>query len=308
MRKTCMEMIFELAKSDPRVVYIGSDVSGHPLSDMKEAMPDRFFMDGIYEGNIIGVAAGMAMDGYVPFLSTIATFITRRCYEQIAIDLCLHDLPVRLIGTGGGLAYAPYGPTHMATEDMGIMGGLPNMTVVAPADAEEMKRFMGATVDHPHPIYIRMGAGGDPIVSREEDRFEIGKAIVLRQPEDVTIVSTGVMVGRALAVAEMLAADGIPCGVVNMHTVKPLDAGTILDLGRRCKLLVTLEEHFRRGGLGSAVTDLLVDHLDGPLPRIKAFALPDAFTDDFGSQDWLLERAGLQPPQVAANIREAIGS
>ena len=307
MRNACMEMIFELAKDDPRVIYIGSDVSGHPLNDMKAAMPDRFFMDGIYEGNIIGVAAGLAMDGYVPFLSTIATFITRRCYEQIAIDLCLHDLPVRLIGTGGGLAYAPYGPTHMAVEDMGIMGGLPNMTVVAPSDAEEMKRFMRATTDHPHPIYVRMGAGGDPIVSDAGDRFEIGRAIVRRPVAEVSIVSTGVMVGRALAAADVLADDGIPCGVVAMPTVKPLDAETVLDLGRRCRLLVTLEEHMRRGGLGSAVTDLLVDRLDGPLPRLKVFALPDAYPDDYGSQDWLLERVGLKPEQVAAGIREVLG-
>ena len=135
MRMTCLNMIHTLAKRDPRPVFIGSDLSPGLLGAMQSEMPERYYMEGITEANVIGMAAGMAMDGYMPYVNTIATFITRRCYEQVAVDLCLHNLPVRLIGNGGGLVYAPLGPTHLAIEDIAIMRVLPNMAVVAVCDA-----------------------------------------------------------------------------------------------------------------------------------------------------------------------------
>ena len=134
MRKTSLDTVYEMARNDPRVVFIGSDLGAGTLDQFKEEMPERFFMEGVTEQNIIGMAAGLAMEGYIPYVNTIATFITRRCFEQVAVDLCLHNLPVRLIGNGGGLVYAPLGPTHLAVEDMAIMRSLPNMTVVAPVD------------------------------------------------------------------------------------------------------------------------------------------------------------------------------
>ena len=166
MRKRCLDMVYTLAQRDERVVFIGSDLSPGLLGEMKKAYPARYYMEGVAEANIIGMAAGMAMEGLVPYVNTIATFITRRCYEQVALDLCLHDLPVRLIGNGGGYVYAPLGPTHQAIEDIAIMRALPNMTVAAVCDAEEMTRLMTASLEWPHPIYIRLGKGGDPIVSR----------------------------------------------------------------------------------------------------------------------------------------------
>ena len=181
MRTTCLNMVYELAKRDERVVFIGSDLSPGLLADMKRDMPERWYMEGITEQNLIGMAAGLAMEGYIPYVNTIATFITRRCYEQVAVDLCLHDLPVRLIANGGGLVYAPLGPTHLAIEDIAIMRALPNMTVTAVCDAKEMVRLMNATLDWPHPIYIRLAKGGDPVVSRDEFGFAIGKAIPMRR-------------------------------------------------------------------------------------------------------------------------------
>src|ERR1700744_3068960 len=180
MRATCLKHVHALAKRDERVVFIGSDLSPGLLADMQREMPERWFMEGITEQTVAGMAAGFAMEGFIPYVNTIATFITRRCYEQVAIDLCLHDLPVRLIGNGGGFVYAPLGPTHEAIEDIAIMRALPNMTVVAPADAEEMKRFMAVSIDWPHPIYIRMGKGGDEVVTRPEHGFKIGQAYLLR--------------------------------------------------------------------------------------------------------------------------------
>src|SRR5712691_13441326 len=168
MRKRSLDMVHALARRDERVVFIGSDLSPNLLGEMKKEYPSRYYMEGISEANVIGMAAGMAMDGFIPYVNTIATFITRRCYEQVAVDLCLHDLPARLIGNGGGYVYAPLGPTHQAIEDIAIMRALPNMTVVAVADAEEMRRFMPQTLDHRGPIYIRLAKGGDPVVTNDK--------------------------------------------------------------------------------------------------------------------------------------------
>ena len=260
MRNTCLDMVYELAKRDRRTVFIGSDLSPGLLAGMKREMPDRYYMEGVTEANIIGMAAGLAMEGYIPYVNTIATFITRRCYEQVAIDLCLHNLPVRLIGNGGGLVYAPLGPTHLAIEDIAIMRALPNMTVIAVCDAAEMKRMMECSLDWPQPIYIRLAKGGDPVVSRGELGFTIGKAIVMREgrtSKPVVLMATGVMTTNCLAAADALLANGIDTSVVHFHTVKPLDEATVLEHAKGARLVVTVEEGTMIGGFGSAVTDLL---------------------------------------------------
>jgi transketolase len=309
MRATCVNMVYELAKRDPRVVFIGSDLSPGMLKDMRRDMPERWYMEGVAEQNVIGMAAGMAMEGFMPYVNTIATFITRRCYEQVAVDLCLHKLPVRLIGNGGGLVYAPLGPTHLAIEDIAIMRALPNMTVVACCDAEEMKRLMAASLDWPDPIYIRLAKGGDPIVSKPEHGFTIGKGIVLHDVPgptvDALLIGTGIASARALSAAEILAKEGIACAVLHHHTVKPLDVATTVEQARRARLVVTIEEHTVIGGLGSAVTDALVEHLHGALPRIKRLGIPDTFAVKYGNQDSLMEGYGLMPQQIAAAVRDA---
>src|ERR1700730_5059092 len=209
MRPTCVDKIFELAKCDSRVTYIGSDLDPPIVKRMKAEMPGRAFMEGVSEQHVVGMAAGLAMEGFIPYVHTIATFITRRCYEQVAVDLCLHNLPVRLIGNGGGLVYAPLGPTHLAIEDIAIMRALPNMTVVSVCDADEMKRFMDQTLDWPGPIYIRLAQRFHPLGSRADLEFKIAKAIVMREAAGpgprVLVVATGVATTRALDAAETLA-------------------------------------------------------------------------------------------------------
>jgi transketolase len=303
MRETSLKMVHELAKKDPRVVFVGSDLGAGALDAMRKEMPERFFMEGVSEAAIIGMAAGLAMDGYIPYVNTIATFITRRCYEQVAVDLCLHNLPVRLIANGGGMVYAPLGPTHMAIEDIAIMRALPNMSVVAVADAEEMKRFMAATLDHPSPIYIRLAKGGDPVVTKPEHGFTLGKAIELKAAGRVGFITTGVMASRALAASEIMAKTNTPAGVLHMPTVKPLDDDAVLALAAKVERLVTVEEHSRIGGLGSAVSELLTDNgVRTPLLRL---ALPDQFPEDYGSQEHLLEQAGLSPTAIAEAAQRA---
>ena len=309
MRATCQNMVYELAKQDESVIFIGSDLSPDLLSGMKRDMPDRYFMEGIAEANVIGMAAGLAMEGHVPYVNTIATFITRRCYEQVAVDLCLHNLPVRLIGNGGGLVYAPLGPTHLAIDDIAIMRALPNMTVVAVCDAPEMIRFMKQTVDWPLPIYIRLAKGGDPVVSREEHGFTIGKAIVMRQaksPRPVVLMATGVMSTNCLAAADRLAANGIDASVVHFHTIKPLDAAAVLHHAADAGLVVTVEEGTMIGGFGSAVTDVLVERMGQTLPKLVRLGLPDEFPHHYGGQNDLWDYYGLMPHQIAATAEKVI--
>lgn len=305
MRKSCLDMVHALARRDPRVVYIGSDPGSGTLDAMRKELPERFFIEGISEAHVIGMSAGMAFEGYIPYVNTIATFITRRCYEQVAVDLCLHSLPVRLIGNGGGLVYAPLGPTHVAMEDIAIMRALPDMTIVCPTDAPEMNRFMEQTLDRPHPIYIRLGKGGDPVTSRAEEGFAIGKAIVKRDPCRVLIATTGVMVHHALGAAKLLAERCIACGVAHFHTVKPLDADTLVYLAGGVDAVVTVEEHTRIGGLGSAVLECLADRLRVPKPVLR-LGLPDKFTHNYGSQDGLLRHYGLDAAGIAAAIADYV--
>ncbi len=299
MRRTCLENVHELARRDSRVVFVGSDLGVGTLDAFREEMPQRFFMEGMAEQNLIGMAAGLAMEGYIPYVNTIATFLTRRCYEQIAVDLCMHRLPVRLIANGGGLVYAPLGPTHVAIEDMAIMRALPNMTVVAPSDAEEMTRFMGQTLDLEGPCYIRLAKGGDRIVSDAANGFAIGRGIQMREAGEVLLVGTGIATTRALGATELLGGRGIEAGLLHLHTVKPLDEARVLDLATSARVVVSVEEHTLVGGLGSAVADLLADRMPGSAPPLLRLGLPDAFPAHYGGQDDLLADAGLTPEAIA---------
>lgn len=307
MRAACLDMIHQLARADARVVYIGSDLGAGTLDAMKQELPDRFFMEGVSEANLVGLAAGLAMDGYIPYVHTIANFFTRRAYEQIAVDLCLHALPVRLVGNGGGLVYAPLGPTHMATEDIAGMRALPTMTVVACADAAEMRRFMPTTLDLPGPVYIRLAKGHDTVVTGDITGFEIGRAVPLRPAGPVLFVTTGVMAQRALAAADRLAPYGIAAGVLHMPTIKPLDTAGLLAACADARLVVSVEEHTLLGGFGSAIAETFVDHdWRRPPPTLLRLGLPDRFLSDYGSQDHLLEQCGLHPDGIAASVRQAL--
>jgi transketolase len=304
MRKASLEMVHALAKRDSRIVYIASDPGAGTLASMRHEFPDRFLIEGISEAYMIGMSAGMAMEGFIPYVNTIATFLTRRCYEQVAVDLCLQELPVRLIANGGGLVYAPLGPTHTAVEDIAIMRALPNMTVVCPTDADEMCRFMELTPDWPLPIYIRLGKGGDPVTSRSEEGFAIGKAIVKRDPGQVLIATTGIMVHYVLQAALSLASKGIHCGVAHFPTVKPLDETMLLGLAAGVHTVVAVEEHTVIGGLGSAVLECLSSHLiDKPVLRL---GLPDRFTHNYGSQESLLIHYGLNADGIAAAVTKFV--
>ena len=302
MRKAALLGVYELAKRDERVVFIGSDITKQNLEQFEQEFPDRFFMEGIYEAHIIGMAAGLALSGKIPYVNTIATFLTRRCYEQIVVDLCLHELPVRLLGSGGGSVYAPLGPTHLATEDIAIMRAIPHMTVVAPCDADEMSRLLVATLDWPGPVYVRIAKGGDRIVSSDEHPFAIGRAIALREGGDVMLVTTGITTQVALDAAEALTADGIEATVLHVHTVKPLDTAQLLARASSTGAVLTIEEHTLNGGLGSAVAEALMDGGRGDI-LFARLGFPDVFVDELGSQAEIMSHYGLNADAVADRAR-----
>ena len=302
MRQTALNMVYELAKRDPRVVFIGSDLGPDTLKQLKAERPNQFFMEGVSEANIVTMAAGLALEGKIPYINTIATFLTRRCFEQIVLDLGLHKTKVRLIASGGGLVYAPLGPTHLATDDIAILRAVPNMTILAPADAEEMRRLMLQTPDVDGPVYIRLGKGGDPIVSRADLPCEIGKAIPLREGRDALVVATGICLQVALEAAAALEKQGISAGVLHVHTPKPLDAAAILEKVAPVPVILTIEEHTLMGGLGSAVAEIIAEAGFNPGKRFKRLGIPDVFPDQYGSQAGLMNRYGIAAPQVTETV------
>ena len=306
MRKTALECVHKLAQVDERVVFIGSDLGPGVLDKMKVEFPARFFMEGVSEQYIVGMSAGLAMEGFIPYVNTIATFLTRRCYEQVAVDLCIHDLPVRLIANGGGGVYAPLGPTHLAIEDIAIMRALPNMTVVAPCDADEMNRLMMSTVDWPHPMYIRLGKGGDKVVSKEEFGFELGKAIQMRSGTDGVFVTTGVMTQLALDSADLLKEKGIDVGVVHVHTLKPFDAEGVIEAIERVKSVVTVEEHIVNGGLGTALLESCSEQRPDLLGKIARIGISDKFATEYGSQNSLLKHWGITSDKLVDAMMKKI--
>jgi len=306
MRKRSLDMVYELAKKDGRIVFIGSDLGVGTLDSFRKEMPDRFFMEGVSEANIVGMAAGMALEGRIVYVNTIATFLTRRCFEQVVLDLSLHNVNVRLIANGGGVVYAPLGPTHLAIDDIAIMRAVPNMTIVAPSDAEEMSRLMPQTVDHAGPMYIRLGKGGDPVVSSPDKPFRIGKAIQMTSGNDVLLITTGITLKIGLEAADALKANGVAATVLHMHTVKPLDTEAVLSHAGRAHAIVTIEEHTIMGGLGGAVAEVLAEAGFSSAKRFKRVGLPDAFPHGYGSQASMMQQYGVTTEKTIAAVNELL--
>jgi len=306
MRDTCLDMVYQLAKNDERIFFIGSDIGFGVLRQFKDEMPDRFFMEGISEANIIGMATGLALEGKIPYVHTIAAFLTRRCFEQIALDACLHNANVRLIGSGGGLLYAPLGPTHLAVEDIAILRTLPNMTILAPVGPDEMRRLMPLTVNHKGPIYIRLAKGYDPAIATDNKVFEIGKAILMRTGSDALIVTTGIMLKASLDATVTLEEQGLEAAILHLHTIKPLDREAILKYAAEVPIIVTIEEHALIGGLGSAVGVLIAEANFSPTKRFKRIGIPDAFADRYGSQDSLLAHYGITAETIVSVIKRLL--
>ena len=302
MRKQSLKSIYKLSKKNNKIVFIGSDLGSGILNEMKEKYPNRFFMEGVSEQHILGMAAGLAMDGFIPFVNTISTFFYRRALDQIIIDLCLHDLPVRLIANGGGLVYAPLGPTHIAFEDISILRPIPNLGIFTPADAIEMQNLIKNLEVWPHPAYIRLGKGGDPtLISKIKTSFQIGRPRILKESKKNLILSCGIMSGICQDALKNVSNDH-DIGHIHFHTIKPLDKKYLKRILKGVENIITFEENTLTGGFGSMILEFLNENLPDQNTRIKRFGLGDVFPKHYGSQATHLNYWGLSSVLIYKKI------
>ena len=294
----------EVGNSNDKVVALCADLVGSlKMQDFIDQHPERFFQMGISEANMMGVAAGLATAGHIPYTGTFANFSTGRVYDQIRQSIAYSDKNVKICASHAGLTLGEDGATHQILEDIGMMKMLPGMTVINPCDYNQTKQAAIAIADHHGPVYLRFGRPSWPIVMPEDYKFEIGKGITLKEGTDVTIVATGHLVYNAMAATDQLEAAGISCEVINIHTIKPLDEELVLRSARKTGRVVTCEEHNRIGGLGDAVAQLMAKN--HPVPQ-EYIAVDDSFGES-GKPDELLNKYGLGIDDVVAAVKRVKG-
>jgi transketolase len=293
----------DLAKERPDIVVLDADLAGSTkTSEFQKVCPERFVEIGIAEQNMIGVASGLAASGKTVFASTFGVFASGRCWEQIRLAVAYPKMNVKVVATHCGISVGEDGASHQALEDMAIMRALPNMTVISPADAYEAYAATKAIADYPGPVYMRMGRSEFPTITEEGDEFVIGKAKVLKEGSDVTLCGCGQMVCYCMDAAEQLEAEGISAEVINVSTIKPLDADTILASVSKTGCCVSAEEHSIIGGLGSAIAEALCSGLCAPLERVGT---KDTFGESGKPAD-LMAKYGLTASDIADAARKSI--
>lgn len=306
MRNAFADELTKLGSEDERLVMLSGDIGNRLFDKFRAAHPDRFINCGVAEQNMTGVAAGLAMSGLRPVTYTITPFCTTRCLEQIRTDAAYHDVPVTIVSVGAGLAYAGLGPTHHACEDISFLRSIPNMVVIAPGDAWEVRAALRAVMKQDKPAYIRMGKKGEPLVHKGAlTDFQIGKSIVMEPGDDVCLLSTGNMLPEAIEARHILGEKGVSAEVVSFHTIKPLDEEKLKDAFSRFKLVATIEEHSLIGGFGSAVSEWVIDKQIVPKKFIR-FGTPDAFFKKSGEQEFAREQLGLAGHQIAERVLHSL--
>ncbi len=295
--------LVDLGEQDERVVAVDADLaSSSKMSLFAEAFPERFFQMGIAEQNMTGVAAGLAAVGFIPFTNSFACFATLRTTDQIRTSIAQPGLPVVIGGAYSGLLAGKTGKTHQAIEDIAVMRALPNMTVVAPGDGVEVRKAVFAAAAYGAPVYLRITRDPSPVVFDESYDFRIGRAALVREGTDVTVITTGIMVGRAVEAAATLAAEGISLHLLHVHTVKPLDVAAVVAAAEKTGLVVTAEEHTIIGGLGGAVAEALGEQRPTPMKRV---GVADVWSES-ASNDDLLQKYGLTAGHIAQAARSLL--
>jgi len=303
MRKAYGEALVRLGQANPDVVVLSADVSNSDFSFMfQEAFPDRFFNVGIAEQSLVDVAAGLAYSGKIPFANTFAFLFATRALEMVRTHLCYGEANVKLMATYAGLSDSFDGPTHHAISDLAIMRSLPNMTVVVPGDTVAVAKLLPQVAEWRGPVYFRLNRNEVPIVFDESYQPVIGKAVQLRSGKDVTILCCGLMVNRSLEAAQKLAEQGIRAGVIEIHTLKPLDEQAILLAARETGALVTAEEHSILGGLGGAVAEVVSAQYPVPVKRV---GLADRFAES-GPYATLLDHFGMAVADIVKSAQKAV--
>lgn len=292
-----------LGKTNPNVVALCADLTTSlKMDDFKKDHPERFFQVGIAEANMIGIAAGMTIGGKIPFTGTFANFSTGRVYDQIRQSVAYSDKNVKICASHAGLTLGEDGATHQILEDIGLMKMLPGMTVINPCDFNQTKAATIAIADHKGPVYLRFGRPAVPNFTPADQKFEIGKALMLNEGTDVTIFATGHLVWKAIEAGEQLAAQGINAEIINIHTIKPLDAKAVIDSAKKTRCVVTAEEHQMNGGLGDSIAQLLSRELPTPLEMV---AVNDSFGES-GTPDQLMTKYGLDTINIVEAVKKVM--
>lgn len=298
--------LVEFAEKYPELMVLDADLAmATQTKDFRAAYPQRFFDCGIAENNMVGIAAGMAASGLKPFTNTFAMFAAGRSYEQIRNSVAYPNLNVKVVGSHGGISVGEDGATHQCTEDLALMRQIPGMTVVCPCDGHEMRLAVEALLNYDGPAYLRLARSATDIFTDELPgyKFELGRGVTVADGKDVTIIATGIMVGMARQARELLAAEGISVRVIDMHTIKPLDADLVLNAARETGAIVTSEEASVLGGLGGAVAELVAENC--PVPVVR-HGVNDSFGRS-GTAAAVLEYYGLTTAVLAEKCRKAVG-
>jgi transketolase len=295
MREAFGEAMKELGGKNPQVLALTADLGASvKLTEFAQQFPERYFNVGVAEADLIGLGAGLALEGFVPFCASFAVFVPGRCFDQIRVSVCQNKANVKLVGSHYGFSNAGDGATAQSVEDIALMRSLPGMTVICPADAREVKKAVFKMAQTPGPMYLRLSRAETPLFTPETAEFEIGRAQILKAGKKVTIIACGSLVHAALEAAEKV--DG---EVINLSTVKPLDKETIFASARKTGRVVTLEEHSIYGGMGSAVAEFLSQEY--PVP-VKILGIPDVFGESARNYQELLDKFGLNADNVIKSI------
>ena len=303
MRDGYGEALLELCRQKEDILVLDADVSKSTRTVwVHDKYPEYFLNMGISEQDMVGTAAGLALSGVTPFVSTYCVFLCGRAWDQIRTTVCYNDLNVKFGGAHAGISVGPDGATHQALEDLALMRVLPHMTVIAPCDAVETKKATLAVAKYPGPCFLRFGREPVPVITDEDSVFEIGRANILREGGDAAVFAIGTEVYEALEAAEQLSSEGVEISVINMHTLKPLDGACIERMVRSCGAIVTAEEHQEIGGLGGAVAEYLALHCPAPMETV---AVRDSFGES-GDPDELMAKYGLNASAIIDAVHRVI--
>lgn len=300
MRKTFFDNILKHALNDNDSYLLTGDLGFRLFDDFRSNCPGRFIDIGVAESNMIGIAAGLSLSGKKVYCYSIIPFLIMRAFEQIRVDIDYQNLDVKLIGAGGGFTYGLEGFTHFGFEDLSLMRSLQNMTVVVPADPVETELLAELSYDYPHPMYVRLGKSGEPVIHKSTPNFEIGRGMVLSEGNDIVIFAIGSMVHEAIKAVDIIKNHSISAALINIHTLKPLDKDLIKEYSQSHKAVFTIEEHSIVGGLGSAVSEVLSESSNcGVLKRI---GMPEKLGNHVGNAEYLKRKYGLTSDTIAATI------
>jgi transketolase len=306
MRDIFGDALLEVCRRNPRVVVLDGDLGNSTKAEtVRQNFPERFFNMGIAESNLVSVGAGLAGCGFIPFITSFSSFLLCNAYDQLRLAVALSNINVKVLGSHGGITLGKDGPTQMGIEDLALVGGMPTFVMLVPGDPTSMHKAVQAAVDHVGPVWLRSSRVAMPYIYPEDNRpFTIGKANVVRQGDDVTIIGCGIMLAMALDAAAVLAKEGIQARVVDMHTLRPLDVRTIATAARETGAIVTAEEHLLTGGMGSNVARIVAGiH---PVP-MRFVGLTDTYVESADPDD-LLEKYGLTDRHIVMAAREAVAA